>query len=515
MRCSERGPRALARLALALCLVAGAALAALPAGLRSVTAQAGDATWRLEVVDPLGYMPSLACDSNGIPAIAYQGSGGLQYARWNGVSWDIQLVDNGGGSGCLRFDRNDSPGIAYTVSTGLKYARHNGSGWDVQTVDGAAGRENGQEFLAFDPAGSPSIVYTDGAGALKYARLAGNSWEIRTIDSGRGGCLAFDLAGNPGISYGSGYALRYAHWSGSSWDVQTAWEDTTYGAMQVITTSLAFDPGGNPALFYIWAESAYNTGANYASWNGATWTTQRVGGAGNYLTDHCALGFNSSGIPFAAWGAGTRSGASMWCAERVATDWNVVGVWTSNRPGDVYGSPLLVFDSRGSPAIAFSHSGLTYAYLSSDQPPALPVNTAPGDNSTAESRTPTLQASAFSDPDTGDVHAASRWQITTSPGTYSNPVLDSGWDTSNLTSITVPSGSLTADASYAWRVMYQDNHGTRSDWSAETRFSTGTSEQEPETPDGQDRSGWAVWAWILLGLGVALTAGLAVMGARR
>ena len=56
-------------------------------------------------------------------------------------------------------------------------------------------------------------------------------------------------------------------------------------------------------------------------------------------------------------------------------------------------------------------------------------------------------------------------------GSYSgNIVFDSGTDTLDLTSITVPSGILSNYATYYWHVRYQDNHDAWSDWSAETSF---------------------------------------------
>jgi len=77
----------------------------------------------------------------------------------------------------------------------------------------------------------------------------------------------------------------------------------------------------------------------------------------------------------------------------------------------------------------------------------------------------------FSDPDAGDSHKASQWQITTSAGDYANPVYDSGRDT-NKTKIIIPAGKLTANTTYYWRVRHQDSKGAWSDYSAETSFTT-------------------------------------------
>jgi hypothetical protein len=105
--------------------------------------------------------------------------------------------------------------------------------------------------------------------------------------------------------------------------------------------------------------------------------------------------------------------------------------------------------------------------------PNQPTNISPAAGAHGVGSTPTLQSSAFSDPDVGDTHAASQWQIRTILGSYSSDVVfNSGADTVDLTSITVPSGRLSSYASYYWHVRYEDNHGAWSDWSAETSFTT-------------------------------------------
>jgi PKD repeat protein/sporulation protein YlmC with PRC-barrel domain len=102
--------------------------------------------------------------------------------------------------------------------------------------------------------------------------------------------------------------------------------------------------------------------------------------------------------------------------------------------------------------------------------PNRPTNVSPSNEATGIGLTPTLTSSAFSDPDAGDTHAASQWQVMTSSGSYSSPVYDSGTDPTNRTSIIVP--SLNYSTTYYWHARYQDNNGVWSDWSAETSFVT-------------------------------------------
>ena len=118
-----------------------------------------------------------------------------------------------------------------------------------------------------------------------------------------------------------------------------------------------------------------------------------------------------------------------------------------------------------------SGDGKLYA-IGANHPPNQPSNISPTDGTTGVSLTPTLQSSAFSDPDKRDIHAASHWQITTTSGDYSRAAFDSGPVTPILTQFTVPAEILNYYTTYYWRVRHQDNHGTWSEYSSETSFTT-------------------------------------------
>lgn len=111
-----------------------------------------------------------------------------------------------------------------------------------------------------------------------------------------------------------------------------------------------------------------------------------------------------------------------------------------------------------------------------NSPPSAPTNQQPTNGATGVSLSPSLAASAFSDPDAGDTHGASQWQITNAPGAYASPnlVWDSGSDSQHLTSVTVPGALLQPNTRYWWHVRYRDSAVT-SNWSAyssETNFTT-------------------------------------------
>ena len=65
---------------------------------------------------------------------------------------------------------------------------------------------------------------------------------------------------------------------------------------------------------------------------------------------------------------------------------------------------------------------------------------------------------------------AAEWQIRQG----STLIYDTGTDTTNLTSLIVPSGKLTAGSSYSWQVRYEDNYGDWSSYSPATAFSIAT-----------------------------------------
>ena len=58
-------------------------------------------------------------------------------------------------------------------------------------------------------------------GLTTRTTLANDVWQIQTVDSagdtGRFSSLAFDINGNPAISYHGDWLLRFAYWNGSSW----------------------------------------------------------------------------------------------------------------------------------------------------------------------------------------------------------------------------------------------------------------------------------------------------------
>ena len=117
-------------------------------------------------------------------------------------------------------------------------------------------------------------------------------------------------------------------------------------------------------------------------------------------------------------------------------------------------------------------SGLKSKISEIISPPKQPVNLFPKRGMSNISLSPTLKSSSFYSSDPEDMHVASEWQITRYGGYPPLFIFESGIDTSNLTTITIPPGILKASTCYYWRVRYLDSSGAWSDWSEFTHFQT-------------------------------------------
>ena len=102
--------------------------------------------------------------------------------------------------------------------------------------------------------------------------------------------------------------------------------------------------------------------------------------------------------------------------------------------------------------------------------PDAPILVSPADDDLV-SLTPTLQVYEFYDPDVGDVHAETEWQIFLMLNKNSKCVLELR-SSKALTSLDVGSLILDAKKDYSWRVRFYDNHAQASEWSDFGYFTT-------------------------------------------
>jgi chitinase len=120
-----------------------------------------------------------------------------------------------------------------------------------------------------------------------------------------------------------------------------------------------------------------------------------------------------------------------------------------------------------------------------NDPPQAPVAVTPTGRALV-TLTPTLRTGAFTDPDAGDRHAETRWQIM--QGSNSLIVLDVA-STEELTQLTIPSLVLDENTEYYWRAMFYDQRGAASAWSAAAWFTTDFSLTDSDgngIPDDQE-----------------------------
>lgn len=109
--------------------------------------------------------------------------------------------------------------------------------------------------------------------------------------------------------------------------------------------------------------------------------------------------------------------------------------------------------------------------LPANSAPNRPATVFPGLSATDIPLTTELQASAFDDPDAGDTHQATQWQVA-GQSNFSTVLWDFIDTDGNRTGHAVPDDLLSHYTLYYWRVRYQDNHGDWSEWSLVRSFTT-------------------------------------------
>lgn len=146
-----------------------------------------------------------------------------------------------------------------------------------------------------------------------------------------------------------------------------------------------------------------------------------------------------------------------------------------------------VTDLGGTP-MADEYTWTFQTFVLGNNPPDKPTLVSPADGTTNVSLATELRTGNFSDPDSGNTHLQTRWQISKLLD-FSLLVLDVT-STSHRIILTVPESVLEEGITYYWRAMFYDNHESASEWADPYSFTTITTSNDtnPENgvPDAQE-----------------------------
>jgi hypothetical protein len=114
--------------------------------------------------------------------------------------------------------------------------------------------------------------------------------------------------------------------------------------------------------------------------------------------------------------------------------------------------------------------------------PDTPINIHPFSGQTQFATSVTLVALAFLDPDASSIFSSAQFQIRVEGESFETPNWDSGEITPGTSILQAPSDVLQPMEKYWWRARYRDETGLWSAWSAETSFTTESSDTPTPTP---------------------------------
>jgi len=326
---------------------------------------------------------------------------------------------------------------------------YNGSNWSAMS-SGTTASLNG----VWGSSATDVFAVGDNTTILHYE---GSSWTAMSS----GTTASLDLNGVWGSSATDVLAV------GGYWDTGSSiyrgiilhYDGSVWGLLNSGTTSSLWDVwGSSPTDIF-----AVGMGGTILHYNGSNWS---------------ALSSGTTAFFMGVWGSSATDVFAVGCGGSTiyhydGSSWTPMSSGWTSRFGDNTDCLRNVWGSSATNVFVVCADGavLGYPVLIAYQPPNQPSQDSPTNGATGMSLTPTLRSLAFSDPDVGDTHVASQWQVATSAN-FSDIVFDSGSDTSHLTSIPVPASRLGYSTTYYWHVRYEDNHGDWSTWSAETAFTT-------------------------------------------
>jgi len=314
--------------------------------------------------------------------------------------------------------------------------------------------------------------------------------------------LAWDANTEPDLA---GYKVHYGTASGSY--------TTIVDVHNVITATVTGLAAGQTYYFVVTAYNAANNESGYSNQvsysvpaaNGAPATPTTPSGSSAALVN-ASIAFSTSttdpngdsleyrydwgGGVLSSWGAASQShswsAAGAYAVKAQARDSHLAeSSWSSAKTVTISSPPPVDPDSDGdgvpNSQDAFPNDPTEWrdsngngigdnadAAAQVNHAPEAPVLIAPAVNATV-ALTPLLRTAAFHDPDAGDFHAGTRWQVL--QATDGLVVLDVTSAT-DLTSLQIPRLVLDENTLYQWRAIFNDSRGSSSAWSQVGSFAT-------------------------------------------
>jgi hypothetical protein len=411
-------------------------------------------------------------------------AGQVTWRQWDGTDWEIMLYD---GTGTVQLSNNSYEDYWPQIDAGqVCWSGWDGNDWEIFFYDGSTTLQltddSYDQFYAHIDAGQVTWFSTDGEVYLYdgtgTVQITNNSYEDSwpTISNGQVAWIGYP-DGNPDVFlYDGSSIIRLTYTSGYE-----MFPDIDFG--QVTWFANHVDGSDNEIFLYDGTSTIQLTSNDYDDSDPkiddgqVTWWALMDKGE-IFLYDGSRI-IQLTDDTYDHWHPSIDAGQVTWSGQVSSNNKEIfiydgastIRLTNNNYDADSYpqidSGQVTWGEYDGSDVEIF-----LYDPYWSNRPPNDPVNLSPVNGSINLAIVPTLHSSAFSDPDLGDTHAASQWQIRTSSGSYSSPIFDTGVDDSNLTSITIPSGVLSYSTTYYWHVRYQDNHDAWSSWSVETSFTT-------------------------------------------